>query len=1028
MSSQQRTTYTPCRIRINTKSRNPTIHHRVCNILSTPRSEVNISINAPSMRLSIEAVSLALSILPTALAIFADEAGLIDYHHELLGLPQSHSTFFHRPRHDDKATLIYTLSDLGVLGAVNPGNGKIVWRQFLGQNATDNGYLRPVDGENTVVSGIGNRIDSWDAMSGKTIWGNSFSGSVKDVLLEEDIKETGTPRNVLAVFEEDGKGLLRKLGGRSGNVIWEYKDGSSDLPFRLSANEREVFLVSLHGSIGSYNIKVTVLDTATGKKSTEYSLSTKSEITSAEDVLLIGSGSTAPIIAWSDKSYKTLKVHVFGKSSDLHSLNVPELDEGVTSIVVHASRPLYSKLQSRASLPHFLVHSKSATSHRADIYHMDLKSSSISKAYELPKLSGEGVFTASSDDAHVYFTRQTEDELVILSSASHGILSRSSLKLGLSHGLPIHATSEVVKRGEDSYAVRTAVVTGNDDWVLVRNGVESWTRVEGLAGVVFAEWAEIPESDSLVEALEAEAHSNVLSAYIHRVGRHIGELKYLPAYLQRLPQRILSSIIPSTATESKELTRDTFGFSQLLIVATQRGRVYALNSGNHGGIEWSIKAFDITNKEKWDVKGMWVENSKGSVTIHGSKGEYILIKIATGDVLKSAPPGSLIVQSTAVVETSSGQSLLPIGAGGILDDFSIEKMPQGIVVVQGKDGEISGLKYKIKGNKASPEITWSFQPSPGQTITSVISRPLHDPVASIGRVLGDRTVLYKYLNPNIILATAVSAESKSASFYLIDSVSGDVLYSTTHEGVDTEQPIASALTENWFAYSLWSDILPTSPTASSSKGYQLFVSELFESEVPNDRGPLGASNNVSSLQPSANPESGAALPYVLTASFVIPERISHMAVTATAQGITSRELICTLPDSQALVAIPRVLLDPRRPFGRDLTALEREEGLFPYSPNLEFEPRMVVTYSRDVLGIKRVITRPAILESTSLLFAYGIDIFGTRVTPSFAFDVLGSSFNKLSLVATVAALAVGVVVVAPMVSRDPRQKDEVYFY
>ena len=68
-----------------------------------------------------------------------------------------------------------------------------------------------------------------------------------------------------------------------------------------------------------------------------------------------------------------------------------------------------------------------------------------------------------------------------------------------------------------------------------------------------------------------------------------------------------------------------------------------------------------------------------------------------------------------------------------------------------------------------------------------------------------------------------------------------------------------------------------------------------------------------------------------------------------------------------------------------------------------------------MIGIKNVITNPAILESTSLVFAYGIDVFGTKVTPSAAFDILGKAFNKLSLVATVLALGVGVVVLAPMV-------------
>ena len=50
------------------------------------------------------------------------------------------------------------------------------------------------------------------------------------------------------------------------------------------------------------------------------------------------------------------------------------------------------------------------------------------------------------------------------------------------------------------------------------------------------------------------------------------------------------------------------------------------------------------------------------------------------------------------------------------------------------------------------------------------------------------------------------------------------------------------------------------------------------------------------------------------------------------------------------------------------------------------------------------------------IFAFGLDVFGTRVTPSGAFDVLGKSFNKLQMLATVAALFVAVALVGPLVS------------
>ena len=140
-----------------------------------------------------------------------------------------------------------------------------------------------------------------------------------------------------------------------------------------------------------------------------------------------------------------------------------------------------------------------------------------------------------------------------------------------------------------------------------------------------------------------------------------------------------------------------------------------------------------------------------------------------------------------------------------------------------------------------------------------------------------------------------------------------------------------------------------------------------------------------------------------------------MTVTQTRQGITSRQILATLASSRAIVAIPLSMLDPRRPVGRDPTPAEAEEGLLRYVPLMEFDPKWIITHQREVLGIRQVITNPALLESTSLVFAFGLDIFGTRVTPSLAFDILGQDFGKLQLVVTVLALGAGVAFLAPMV-------------
>jgi hypothetical protein len=282
-------------------------------------------------------------------------------------------------------------------------------------------------------------------------------------------------------------------------------------------------------------------------------------------------------------------------------------------------------------------------------------------------------------------------------------------------------------------------------------------------------------------------------------------------------------------------------------------------------------------------------------------------------------------------------------------------------------------------------------------------------VAQIGIVLGDRRVLYKYLNPNLALVMTGNDAASSASATLIDTVSGNVLYEAKHTGIDITRPIAAVLSENWLAYTY---TLKGGPI-TSSRGHVLVTAHLMESASPNDRGALDAATNYSSLSPLG---ADAGKPYVLSQSFQIPEAVSSLAVTHTKQGITSRMLMAVLPESDSIVGIPTQVLDPRRPIGRAPTAQEQMEGLTQYSPVLDFNPQWYLNHKRDIVGVKKIVTKPAVLESTSLIFAFGLDVFGTRVTPSFSFDVLGKDFKKLQMLGTVAALFVGVVFVAPLVS------------
>jgi outer membrane protein assembly factor BamB len=184
---------------------------------------------------------LLASCIPSSLAIFADEVNHLDFHHALLGVPSSQSTFFHRPTSSSNASLLYTLSEKQVIGAVNPKDGSIVWRQNLARWTADDqvfdGLLRASDGESSVVSSMGHFVTAWSALDGKLVWQSRFvDGTAKDLeLLELEDGQTGSARDVISLFG-DKTGTVRRLDGVSGNVKWEFKDERFGFFLFLSAS------------------------------------------------------------------------------------------------------------------------------------------------------------------------------------------------------------------------------------------------------------------------------------------------------------------------------------------------------------------------------------------------------------------------------------------------------------------------------------------------------------------------------------------------------------------------------------------------------------------------------------------------------------------------------------------------------------------------------------------------------------------------------------------------------------------------
>lgn len=175
------------------------------------------------------ALLVAACVSPVA-AIYPDEVNQIDFHHALLGAPSPDSTFFLKPSSASNASLLYTISQNSILGAINPRDGSLVWRQDLSKSTSSTGaagILRGSDGNNAVVGATGNYISSWSAQDGKLAWENRLAnGVVADLeLLElEDATASAGARDTLALVGGEGAGIVRRLAGDSGKTKWEYKD------------------------------------------------------------------------------------------------------------------------------------------------------------------------------------------------------------------------------------------------------------------------------------------------------------------------------------------------------------------------------------------------------------------------------------------------------------------------------------------------------------------------------------------------------------------------------------------------------------------------------------------------------------------------------------------------------------------------------------------------------------------------------------------------------------------------------------
>lgn len=91
-------------------------------------------------------------------------------------------------------------------------------------------------------------------------------------------------------------------------------------------------------------------------------------------------------------------------------------------------------------------------------------------------------------------------------------------------------------------------------------------------------------------------------------------------------------------------------------------------------------------------------------------------------------------------------------------------------------------------------------------------------------------MLYKYLNPYLLVVVVANPSDSSITVYLIDNVSGVIVHEVKHNDVDVTKGVHTEIVENVVYWTFYS-----TGASGQSRGGRITVAELYESRENNER-------------------------------------------------------------------------------------------------------------------------------------------------------------------------------------------------
>ncbi|CAB3376133.1 Hypothetical predicted protein [Cloeon dipterum] len=567
-----------------------------------------------------------------------------------------------------------------------------------------------------------------------------------------------------------------------------------------------------------------------------------------------------------------------------------------------------------------------------------------------------------------------------------------------------------------------AVLSGDDHTISFVNipGQITWTREEALASIISTEIIDLPVSD-LDAAIESEFGSKqagIVGMVMRRLTSQVMQIKVLAQTVLGLVQPASSSG-PSRAS----LIRDTFGLHKMIVAVTSAGKAFGIDN-LRGELIWQIQLprFAPLHVGKSPVVPLYVLRTTSHVpftplcAILGKdrltgEGLAVAFEPIKGLVLSSDALGYKVQQ---VMQLPHPDDEFLRGLVVLDDQLKVHAYPpesKANAIKQAASlymfttwpakGTFAGFSFahSTKQDLVATKV-WELQlpDGPDREVVAVVGKNPTERVNSQGRVLADRSVMYKYINPNLIAIISQVSDSSHKyilNMYLVDGVSGAVVHSATHKRA--RAPVNVVHSENWLVYSYFNEKMRRTELASF---------ELYEGK---------SRSNTTAFSSKSN----SVRPLVEQQAYIFPSTVDTMKETITEKGITSKHLIMALPNGNIL-ELPWMFVDPRRPTVQ--TGEMRDEGVIPYTPELPIPPDAIINYNQTVNRVRGIHTAPSGLESTCLVLVYGLDLFYIRVAPSKAFDLLKDDFDHFLIAAVLLGLVIASYVTKKLAARKARNQ------